>query len=209
MRHMSHTEKLTRREREIMNAVFALGNRATAEAIRTRLHNPPGDSAVRVMLARLERKGALKREKFRARSIELLVSVEERQGRFVLPLLGSIQAGAPLEACEEEKTLDLASILPLSKQCFALRVQGNSMIGDQIRHGDYVIVERRSNAQNGDTVVAVLGDGRATLKRFYRERSRIRLQPANDSMKPTYVRQVEVRGVVIGLLRNFNLPERN
>jgi len=160
-------------------------------------------------LNQLERKGALRREKFRARSIEPLVSVEERHGRFVVPLAGKIEAGAPLDNGNGDGTLDLTAILPITKQCFALRVQGDSMIDDHIRDGDYVIVERRSQAQNGDTVVAVLPDGRATLKRYYREKSRVRLQPANRAHKSMYAREVEVRGVVIGLLRNFTSAERN
>jgi repressor LexA len=159
-------------------------------------------------LNQLERKGAIRRPKFQKRAIELLVKLPDRPDRFTMPLLGAIQAGAPLQSAIEEKRLDLTTVLPLEKNCFALRVVGDSMIEDQIRDGDYVIVEARQSARNGDTVVAVLPDGRATLKRYYRERFRIRLQPANGAFRPTYARQVQIRGVVIGLLRNFN-PERN
>jgi len=167
-------------------------------------------------LNELARKGALKREKFKARSIELLIPVKERveelahgrAGKFVLPLRGAIQSGATVENGEAETTVDLSTILPLSKECFALLVRDNSLIDDQIRHGDYVIVERRDQAQNGETVVVVLPDGRAALKRFFREKSRIRLVPPSGRPKPTYAREVEIRGVVIGLLRNFT-PERN
>jgi len=166
-------------------------------------------------LNELARKGALKREKFKARSIELLIPVKGRVeegngrgGKLVLPLRGAIRSGATVENGEADSTLDLSTILPLSKECFALLVRDNSLIDDQIRHGDYVIVERRDQAQNGETVVVVLPDGRAALKRFFREKSRIRLVPPSGRTKPTYAREVEIRGVVIGLLRNFT-PERN
>jgi repressor LexA len=156
----------------------------------------------------LARKGALKKEKFKARSIELLIPVEERTERMVLPLLGGIQSGAPIQNGQEERTLDLSTVLPLSKECFALLVRDNSLIEDQIRHGDYVIVERRDQPQNGETVVVVLPDGRAALRRFFRGKSRIRLSTSNGRTKSTYPRKVEILGVVIGLLRNFT-PERN
>ncbi len=155
-----------------------------------------------------ETKGALKKEKFKARSIELLIPVEERAEKMVLPLLGAIQSGAPIQNGQEERTLDVSTVLPLSKECFALLVRDNSLIEDQIRHGDYVIVERRDQPQNGETVVVVLPDGRAALRRFFRGKSRIRLSTSNGRTKSTYPRKVEILGVVIGLLRNFT-PERN
>ena len=89
------------------------------------------------------------------------------------------------------------------KEVFALEVRGDSMIEDSICNGDYVIVERRSTARNGETVVALLPDGDATLKRFYRENGKIRLQPANASMEPIVVKQVKIQGVVVGIYRKF------
>jgi repressor LexA len=162
-------------------------------------------------LKKLERKGALKRERFKKRSIELLVRVDRPQGaRLVVPITGVIQQGAALENGQPREELDLSALLCMGKKPrFALLVQGNSMMDDQIRHGDYVIVEERQSATNGDTVLAILSDGRAILRRFYREKSRIRLQPANERMKPTYAQEVEIRGVVIGLLRNFVQAEKN
>ena len=120
-----------------------------------------------------------------------------------LPILGRIAAGAPIEAIEDVETLDFADLVPDGSEVYALRVQGESMIEDAIADGDIVLVERRETARNGETVVAVLPDGDATLKRFYREEGRIRLQPANSTMDPIYANSVEIRGVVIGVVRRF------
>ena len=155
-------------------------------------------------LNQLERKGAIQRTKYRARSIEILIDPPTRRRRFSIPLQGSIRAGAPLETIETEDTLNLDQVFPLERDCYALRVRGDSMVEDHIQDGDYVMVERRRRAENGDTVVAVLDNGEATLKRYYRERGRVRLQPANEAMKPIYARNVEIRGVVVGLLRRFS-----
>jgi repressor LexA len=154
-------------------------------------------------LNQLERKGAIRRAKFRARSIEILTPPPLRRRRLSLPLKGTIRAGAPLETVETDDNLNLDEVFPLDRSCFVLRVRGNSMVEDHIQDGDYVMVESRQNANNGDTVVAVLENGEATLKRYYRERGRIRLQPANEKMDPIYARRVEIRGVVVGLVRKF------
>lgn len=155
-------------------------------------------------LNQLEKKGAIRRTKFRARSIEILTPPPRKSRSDGMPLLGRISAGQPLLVDESEETLRLDTVFPLDKRCFALQVHGNSMAGDQIRNGDYVIVENRDSANDGDTVVAVLGNGDATLKKFYREDDRIRLQPASHDMEPIYADNVEIRGVVVGLLRNYN-----
>ena len=151
----------------------------------------------------LERKGAIKREKFRARSIEILVPVEERGTRFSMPLMGNLRDGQPIEATQDREDLNLSEILPFGKRCFALRVRGNSMAEDHIADGDYVIVEKRDDVENGDAVVAVLENGEATLKRLFRDKNRIRLQSCNGSMKCVYPKQADIRGVVVGVLRRF------
>jgi repressor LexA len=155
-------------------------------------------------IAALEKKGALRKSKNRARSIEL-ISREEREAlsRFKVPVLGQIAAGCPIEAIEEKEEFDLASLFPDNKECFLLKVKGDSMIEDQIRDGDLVLVEKREQPQNGEIVVAILNGHEATLKRFFKEKSHIRLQPANSKMSPIFTDQVEVRGVVIGVLRRF------
>ncbi len=124
----------------------------------------------------------------------------------VLPLLGIVAAGAPIEAIEDQETLEVPpSLVPRRGKSFVLRVQGESMIEEQIRDGDYVVVESRPEARNGETVVALLRGEEATLKKFYRKGSRVRLEPANARMQPIEVpaRDVEIRGVVRALLRQY------
>ena len=151
----------------------------------------------------LERKGAIKREKFRARSIEILSPVEERTSRYSLPLVAHLTEGAPLETVDGSENLNLNDIVPLESRCYAIRVRGDALAQDHITDGDYVIVERREEADNGEIVLAILENGEATLKKFYREKNRIRLQSSNGSMKSIYPKTAEIRGVVIGVLRKF------
>ena len=153
-------------------------------------------------LRALERRGAIRRRRYQARSIEL----REPRGRLravqELPIVGRIAAGEPIEAIEDRDVMDLADLVAGRAKPFLLRVRGDSMIDEQIRDGDYVICERRETARNGETVVAILDDERATLKKFYREKNgRIRLQPANEKLKALYPKHVEIRGIVIGVLR--------
>ena len=151
----------------------------------------------------LERKGAIRREKFRARSIEIMAPVEERVARYSVPLMGNLREGLPIEATEDREDLNLSDVLPLGKRCFALRVRGDSMAEEHIADGDYVIVEKRESAENGDVVVAILENGEATLKRFFREKNRISLQSTNGGMKSITPRSAEIRGIVVGVLRRF------
>lgn len=128
-----------------------------------------------------------------------------RWGRSViLPLAGLITAGLPIEAVEERETVAVpVDLAPDSANSYVLRVKGESMIEDGIFDGDYVVVERNPSPKNGDVVVALLDNAYATLKRFYRERDRIRLQPANSTMKPIYCHDPLIQGVVRAVIRNF------
>ncbi len=122
----------------------------------------------------------------------------------VLPLAGLITAGQPIEAIEERETMAVpVDLAPNSANSFVLRVKGQSMIEDGIFDGDYVVVERNPSPKNGDVVVALLDNAYATLKRFYRERDRIRLQPANSTMKPIYCYDPIIQGVVRAVIRKF------
>jgi len=118
-------------------------------------------------------------------------------------LVGRIAAGAPLEAIEDRQSLDLEEMFSRPGNTFCLRVVGDSMIAERICDGDYVICERRQDARNGQTVVALLEDGQATLKKFYREKGRIRLQPANPDFQPIYVKDVRIQGIVVGVIRKL------
>ena len=151
----------------------------------------------------LARKGLLRRgSKHKARS--LAVSPEyrfpgEEDGR--IPLAGQIAAGRPIEAVEDRQDLDLQTLFAGAGDTFALRVQGNSMIEEHIRDGDYVICRRGVEAHNGQTVVALVNGSEATLKKMYKEAGRVRLQPANPAFGPIYVNDVDVQGVVVGVVR--------
>ncbi len=152
----------------------------------------------------LEKKGLLRRSRHRARSLELTSRVEfpdEQPGR--LPLVGHIAAGSPIEAIQSHDDLDVQELFSSRQGAFVLKVRGNSMIDEHIRDGDYVVCEKRDNARNGETVVALLDDGEATLKKFYKEGNRVRLQPANPEFKPIYVDNVRIQGVVMGVLRSY------
>src|SRR5437667_885205 len=156
----------------------------------------------------LEKKRVLRRDKHKARSLEItsddLLPDEERATK--LPLLGSIAAGSPIEAVENREELDLEQLFQSRNGVYVLRVRGDSMIDDHLCDGDFVVIERRENARNGEQAVALLDTGEATQKRFYKEGgNRIRLQPANKSMEPRVVDadRCRVQGVVIGVLRSY------
>ena len=127
-------------------------------------------------------------------------------GRAVeLPLLGFVAAGMPIEAVAGTETIAVPDDLVGRRDTYVLRVRGSSMIDEQIRDGDYVIVEDRKTAENGEMVIALLGGTDATLKKFYREPTVIRLQPANPTMQPIIVRpdDVQIQGVVVGVMRKY------
>ena len=159
----------------------------------------------------LEARGAIKRQRTKSRAIELAPELlghrrEVRLQGAKLPLVGRIAAGAPIEAIEENEVLDIESLFRgRTGEVFALQVRGNSMIDEQIRDGDFVIVEKRDDARNGETVVALIDDAEATLKKFYHDVGQIRLQPANPHMEPIFVdpERVRIQGVVIGVLRKY------
>lgn len=153
----------------------------------------------------LVRKGLLRRRSNKARSLELTSSVQLPDERStVLPLVGTIAAGKPIEAIEASDSVDLESLFAVRRHPIGvLRVRGDSMIDEQIRDGDLVVFEQRNNPRNGETVVAVVDGDEATLKKFYKEKSRIRLQPANDAYEPIYSDNVDVQGVVIGVIRQY------
>lgn len=122
-----------------------------------------------------------------------------------LPLLGTIAAGSPIEAIEQRESVRVPADMVGRRETYVLKVRGSSMIGDGILDGDFVIVERRDHAQNGETVVAMINGQEVTLKRFYIEAEGVRLQPANPAMPPIYLRNGDfaIQGVMIGLLRKL------
>ena len=199
---------LTRRQREIYDFICSFVDEHGYSPSLEEIGGHFGLSSVATVhkhVQHLVEKGMLRKAWNRSRSVE---PVEARPAASVvsLPLLGVVAAGAPIEAIEVPETIDVPrQLVPRRGDCFVLRVRGDSMIEDQICDGDFVVVESRPEARNGETVVALVDGDEATLKRFYRHGRRVRLQPANSSMKPIEVAasQVQVRGVVRGLLRQY------
>lgn len=155
-------------------------------------------------LTNLENKGLITRQPNLSRAIEV-VQQQRRRRAVELPLLGRVAAGAPIEALEADDTISVPEEFIRRQSTYALRVTGNSMIDDGIFDGDFIIVEERPVPNNGETVVAVI-NGEATVKRFYREKGgMIRLQPANDALKPILVagKDVTIRGVVVAVMRKY------
>jgi repressor LexA len=155
-------------------------------------------------LTLLEERGLLRR-RGRRRVIELLPAAF-RAAAIEVPLAGRIAAGRPIEAIAETRTVILPRTIARRGRTYVLRVSGDSMIDEQIRDGDYIVVEETRVARDGQTVVALLEGGDATLKILRRRRGRIRLQPANPSLEPIDVRPEDLRiqGVVTGLLRSYD-----
>lgn len=196
---------LTKRQREIYEYLKDhIRSRGYAPSIaeigkQFQLSSP---ATVHKHLTHLEEKGLIRKQQNLSRAIEI---IPESGNTLSYHVLGEIAAGKPIEALDQLEVVDL---LPDAgdKDVFVLRVKGNSMIEDHIQNGDYVIVERRNVAENGETVVALIDNDRVTLKRFYREGERIRLQPSHPNMKPIFVREGDfaIQGVVISVLRKFD-----
>ncbi|HNB58888.1 MAG TPA: transcriptional repressor LexA [Phycisphaerales bacterium] len=157
----------------------------------------------------LIKKGALTRDPNKARSLAIAdgIAVPDEARPYRFPLVGKIAAGHPVEKLEDRDELDLLDIVGprpgRQGAMFALRVQGDSMRDEGILEGDYILVERTDTAGNGDRVVALLPNGETTLKTFYREADRIRLQPANPEFQPIYVKDCKVQGIVRSVLRKY------
>ncbi|MDP3685238.1 MAG: transcriptional repressor LexA [bacterium] len=151
----------------------------------------------------LQEKGFLRAERKGMRSLELTKGVALLGKAVELPLVGRIAAGNPLEAVQEREHISIPVELLPNLNCYCLQVKGDSMVDDGIIDGDYVVVERNFYPRNGDVVVALLDNEYATLKRYYREKDRIRLQPANRKMKPIYVKNPAIQGIVRAVLRRY------
>jgi len=198
---------LTKRQKELLDYLDGYlgenGYAPTLEEIGTRF-NLNSLATVHKHLTNLEQKGVIRRTWNHSRAIEL-VRDEKRPAAVELPLLGSVAAGRPIEALETADSLAVPAEFIRRRNTFVLRVTGDSMVGDGILDRDFIVVEERPTAENGETVVATI-NGEATVKRFYREKgSRVRLQPANSAMEPIIVRDrdVEIRGVVVAVLRKY------
>lgn len=192
---------LTPRQRAIYDfikdKIINRGYGPTVREIGTdfKIRSPNG---VMCHLKALEKKGLISREAHMSRAIQ----ISEPLTKMSLPLAGQIAAGSPLLAVEQNETIDFSGLFGSDNQ-FCLKVTGNSMIEAQIADGDYVVVKKQKTCRDGDIVVALVNGEDATLKRFFKEAHRIRLEPANSTMQPIFSTQVEVMGVVTGVIRRY------
>ncbi len=200
---------LTKRQKEILdyigNFIVDRGYAPSFEEIAASF-GYSSLATVHEHLSNLERKGYIRKSYNESRSIEL-VNPGQGAPSVELPLLGAVAAGLPIEAIQDTETLAVPpDMVRRQKDNYVLRVEGNSMIEEQIRDGDYIVVQAQSSAEDGQMVVALVGGESATVKKLYREQEgRIRLQPANPTMEPIFAdaKDVRVQGIVVGVIRKY------
>jgi repressor LexA len=200
---------LTRRQKQILDHIGAYIEKEGYAPSFEEIADAFGYSSLATVhehLSNLERKGYIRKAYNESRSIEL-VKGQAVPGAVELPLLGEVAAGLPIEAVEHRETVLVPpDLLRKAGENYVLRVVGDSMIEEQIRDGDYIIVNSRPTAENGEMVVALIGGEAATVKKLYREGDgRIRLQPANAAMRPMYfpADEVQIQGIVVGVIRKY------
>jgi repressor LexA len=199
---MADFSQLTERQREIYEFIrVRIESRGYGPTVREigegfDIKSPNG---VMCHLKALEKKGLIKREGFRARAIQLS---DHRPPSSAMPLLGKVAAGSPTEAIAQDNNMDFQALLA-GPNHFALQVRGQSMIEDHIADGDYVVIRKQETADNGQRVVAMINN-EVTLKRFYKKKDQIRLEPANEAMEPIIVSpsdDTKILGVLVGVVR--------
>lgn len=162
-------------------------------------------ATIQYYLEKLETRKLIRKSSSKNRSIEVLDGFGENKAKgVVVPLVGKVAAGTPILATEniEDKYILPENLFSKNDEMFVLKVTGDSMVNAGILDGDKIVVSKQSNAKNGDIVVALLEDS-ATVKRFFREKNQVRLQPENDFLSPIYAKNVDILGVVVGLIRKF------
>ncbi len=199
---------LTKRQKEILDYVSTYTGRngyaPTLAEIGARF-GLTSLATVHKHLTNLEGKRLIRRHRNRSRAVEVISDTRRKRGSVEVPLLGMVAAGAPIEAVEIADNLAVPDELVRGDNVFLLKVKGDSMIDEQILDGDLILVQARADAENGETVVALVNGG-STVKKFYREDGgRIRLQPANERVGPIWVSEggVEIRGVVVAVIRKY------
>jgi repressor LexA len=200
---------LYRKQKEIFDYIKGNIQKSGLAPTLTEIADHMGVSSLATIhehLAVLEKKGVIRRYKGAVRGIEVIDDDTGLKAFIELPVMGFIACGQPIEPyTDPNATLAVNSaLIKPGERSYVLQAKGDSMIDDGILNGDYVVVKEQEEANNGDIVVAVLKNGFATLKRFYREANRVRLQPANSQMAPIYVTEVEIRGKVVAIIRQFN-----
>ncbi len=198
---------ITRRQKEVLDFLSSFTSRNGYSPSYEEIAAGLGLSSLATVhkhVTNLQTKGLLQRSHNRSRSIDVIPQRSPRKMMDRLPLLGRIAAGKPVEAIETAETISLGDIIG-TREVYALEVRGDSMRDEHIVSGDYVLVERTRTAREGEIVVALVDGTDATLKRFYREGSLIRLQPSNSEMKPIFApaANVSIQGKVLGMLRKY------
>ena len=200
---------LTKRQKEILDHIeWFIAERGYAPSFEEIAHYFGYSSLATVHehLSNLERKGFIRKSYNESRSIEL-VKPDPGPQAVELPLFGAVAAGLPIDAIPQIETLTVPpDMVRRGRESYVLKVQGDSMIDEQIKNGDYIVVSAQDNAENGQMVVALVNGDSATVKKLYREPgNRVRLQPANAAVEPIVVdaRDVQVQGVVVGVIRKY------
>jgi repressor LexA len=202
---MADLDALTLRQREIYNFIRSkiqgrgYGPTVREIGIHFQIKSPNG---VMCHLKALQKKGLIHREPNMSRAIQLLDDSAVGQQPTGLKLVGRIAAGQPIEAIEQNEELTFSDWVEDGAK-FALRVTGDSMIEEHIADGDFVIIKKQDQARDGQIVAVRDEDGEATLKKIYRDRSRVRLEPANRALKPIYRDHVDILGVLVGVVRKY------
>jgi repressor LexA len=203
---MDIKQDLSKRQREIFEFISNyLGSHGYPPTVReigkaVGLHS---SSTVHAHLAKLEKLGVLRRDPTKPRAIEVLIERAKRVARPGLPLVGSVAAGEPVLAEENiEEYLEVPSVIGGDNGDYVLKVRGESMVDAGILEGDFVVVRPAKTARDGEIVVALVGEDEATVKRYFREKDHVRLQPENKSMKPIRSREVSLLGKVVGVFRS-------
>ena len=200
---------LTKRQKEILDYISSfIDERGYAPSFEEIAESFGYSSLATVHehLSNLERKGYIRKAYNESRSVEL-TRPDAGAPSVELPLLGAVAAGLPIEAIADQETLAVPpDMVSRRRDNYVLRVEGNSMIEEQIRDGDYIVVQAQETAEDGQMVVALVADEAATVKKLYRESGgRVRLQPANPTMDPIFVdaQELKVQGVVVGVIRKY------
>jgi repressor LexA len=200
---------LTKRQRQILDYLTGYINKKGYAPSFEEIAEKMGYASLATVhehLTNLEDKGVIRRSYNASRGLEV-VSQDRQPGVTMVPMLGMVAAGMPIEAIETDEMMALPEeMLPAAGKSFVLKVRGSSMVDEHIADGDFIVVHSRSSARNGETVVALVGGSHATVKKMYREKDgRIRLQPANSTMSPIFVNEsdVQVQGVVVGVIRKY------
>jgi repressor LexA len=203
---MDIKQDLSKRQREIFEFISSyLSSHGYPPTVReigkaVGLHS---SSTVHAHLAKLEGLGVLRRDPTKPRAIEVLIEKAKRVARPGVPLVGSVAAGEPVLAEENiEEYMEVPSVIGGEGGDYILKVRGDSMVDAGILEGDFVVVRPADTARNGEIVVALVGDDEATVKRYFREKDHVRLQPENKSMKPIRSREVSLLGRVVGVFRS-------